>query len=105
MQFRGGTQAFSDGIDFLARRSAPEAEADHAQSHFLRDAHRLKHGDGSVRPEWHAEPVEAATPSSPFNISAPMQLIKETLSVFGRPNVFCDLNVRQRAASATAHGR
>jgi hypothetical protein len=44
MQFRGGTQAFSDGIDFLARRSAPEAEADHAQSHFLRDAHRLKHG-------------------------------------------------------------
>jgi hypothetical protein len=62
-------------------------------------------GDGSVRPEWHAEPVEAATPSNRFNISVPMQLMKETLSVFGRPNVFCDLNVRQRAASATALGR
>jgi hypothetical protein len=41
-------------------------------------------GDNSTRPEWQAEPVEAATPSSRARMSAPTWFGKATFSVFGR---------------------
>ena len=44
MQLGQARQVFSDRIDFFARRSAPEAEADRAHAHFGRDAHCLEHG-------------------------------------------------------------
>jgi len=48
-------------------------------------------GDSSTRPAWHAEPVEAATPSNRSSTSTPTCSMKETLSVFGRRCAGCPL--------------
>ena len=41
-------------------------------------------GESSIRPEWHAEPVDAATPRSCPRMSAPILPTNDTLSVLGR---------------------
>ena len=91
MRSENSAQPLGSGVKFLARRPAPEAEADRTHADFGRDAHSLRTGDSSMRPEWHAEPVEAATPSNRSSISAPTRPMKETLSVFGRRCAGCPL--------------
>jgi hypothetical protein len=41
-------------------------------------------GESSTRPEWHAEPVDAATSRSCPSMSAPILPTNDTLRVFGR---------------------
>src|ERR1700722_13867053 len=75
-------QAFGDLVDFFARRSRPRLKRIAPIPISGMRPIASSTGERSMRPEWHAAPAEVATPSSSFNISAPIQLMKDTLRVF-----------------------
>jgi hypothetical protein len=73
-----------DGVDLCSRRLTTDAEADGPHADLLWHAHGREHWRKLNLAEWHAEPVVAATLSSPASTSVPTAPTKEALSVFGK---------------------
>jgi hypothetical protein len=70
-------------------------------------------GESSIRPEWHAEPVDAATPLICTSMSAPILPTNETLWVLGKrcvawplsttrsPNLSCSARQKRSRRAST----